>query len=539
MDDWIQQLEAKRDACYSTVVVVETNDDRRSQEYLTYLIDEKKKEVLVWDTFEGLTKRREGSCDSIDVGMLDGEITYIENYITEKSRDAKAQMNRTVVIKNVLAASDLPMKALNTWAMDNGLIGQANTLVLFTPDRGLVNSKVLDKCIFISPPYSTPVERLTLLGIVLQESEGKGIITERLKVNEDAMVEATGGLNLCQTEAVFWETMYDFAINQREEFGTDVISRAKADIINKNPSLKIRKDLTFGFERVGGYEPLKQYIIENIVQPLKSPGRAKDLGMELPRGIILFGPGGTGKTIFAKSLAKEVGMPFATLSPENFMTSFVGESEKQLRDIIRLLEEMAPVVVLIDEIDRLGGRGDGGESDGGTSKRLFSQFLEWFGDEARKTFVIGATNAPYMDAAFRREGRFDCIVPMLSPDKEARKAILNVHLNVVRKVRHSIDDLSIDAIASITEGWKGNMLEELVKRAVRLAFTQGDDTVTNEHLSDAYKDYRINKDALNKDEEKYIKIAQDMCNSKKFLESLLGEADEGNGRMKAIREAKK
>lgn len=532
--DWIQHLEAKRDACYSTTVVVETNDDRRPQEYLTYR-REQNQETMVWDTFEGLTLQTPEGIRKMDGGGGFGsdDVEAVKSYLKEKEADPRKQKKRTVVIKNVLAAADLPMKALNAWAMDDGLMGQANSIVLFIPDRALVNSKVLDKCIFISPPYSTKEERKALLDSILEQIPVEG------KINTDALVEATGGLNLAQTEAVFSEMVLDYALNKRKELAIQVISEAKADIINKSPGLKIKKDLKQGFERIGGYDPLKEYIIQNVVMPLKEPDKAKEIGMDLPRGMILFGPGGTGKTVFAKALAKEVGLPFCTLSPENFMNSFVGESERQLREIIKLAEEMAPIIIFIDEIDRLGGRGDGGESDGGTSKRLFSMLLEWLGNEDRKTYVIGATNAPYMDQAFRREGRFDCIVPMLSPDANAREAIIKVHLNIVRKVPHDITDKEITTIASMTEGWKGNMLEELVKRSVREAFIGGSPKVHFSHMSDAFKDYQVNSTALKQDEEKYISIAYELCNSKRFLAKLLGPSYQENNRMKAIREAKK
>ena len=523
--DWIEQLTAKRKACYSCVAVVETNDDRRPQEYMASRLEEEK-ETLEWDTFQGLTLHsKAGSRQMQSNDLLTGEVNEVIKYLN----DGK---DRVVVIKNLLTQQDIPMKALNTWAVDKGLFEKGHTVVVFVPDRTLLDSKVLDKCIFISPPFSTPEERKALLDFVLGASP-----KQPDGLNKEALVEATGGLDLNQTEAVFLETLQEFLLRQGD-FGIGVISRAKADIINKSSGLKIRKDLSQGFERIGGYDALKEYIMQNIIVPMKDPERAKELGMELPRGLILFGPGGTGKTVFAKALAKEVGLPFCTLSPENFMSSLVGESEKQLRNIIKLAEEMAPIIIFIDEIDRLGGRGEGGENDGGTSKRLFTQFLEWLGDENRRSFIIGATNAPYMDAAFRREGRFDNIVPMLSPDVNAREAILKVHLNVVRKVKHDLKDIDIRQFAELTDGWKGNMLEELVKRAVREAFVGGTMSVRKAHFQAAYDDYQVNQAALKQDEEKYIQIANELCNSRKFLSKLLKEQGVADERMKALRRAK-
>jgi len=523
--DWIEQLTSKREACYSCVVVVETNDDRRAQEFLASR-NEDKLETLVWDTFQGVTIYSKNGARAVPSDdLLAGEVNEVIQYLQD-------DRNRVVVIKNILVSQDIPMKALNTWATDKDLFERKHTVVVFVPDRALIDSMVLEKCIFISPPFSTPEERKALLNYVLTASP-----IQPDNINPEALVEATGGLDLNQTEAVFLETLQEYLL-RKEAFGIGVISRAKADIINKSSGLKIRKDLSQGFERIGGYGALKEYIMQNIIVPMRDPERAKELGMELPRGLILFGPGGTGKTVFAKALAKEVGLPFCTLSPENFMSSLVGESEKQLRNIIKLAEEMSPIIIFIDEIDRLGGRGEGSENDGGTSKRLFTQFLEWLGDENRRSFIIGATNAPYMDAAFRREGRFDNIVPMLSPDVDAREAILKVHLNVVRKVKHDLKDADIRQFAELTDGWKGNMLEELVKRAVREAFVGGTTSVRKSHLQAAYDDYQVNRSALKEDEDKYIKIANELCNSRKFLMKILKEQGGADERMKAIRKAK-
>jgi transitional endoplasmic reticulum ATPase len=319
---------------------------------------------------------------------------------------------------------------------------------------------------------------------------------------------------------------------------TSVVSKAKADIINKSPALQIKKDLAFGFERIGGYDALKDHIRKTIIMPLKDPERARSLGMDLPRGMILFGPGGTGKTVITKAIAKEIGMPFVTLNPENFMTSLVGESEKNLRNAFRLMREMSPIICFLDEIDRLGGRGKPGESDGGTSSRIFSMFLDELGDEDRKYFVVGATNMPFLDPAFIRPGRFDTLIPMLSPDLKARKEIFNVHLSVVRKVPNDITPQQIEDLACTMDGWKGNMIEELVKRATRMAFDGGSKYVSLKHMLLAKEDYQVNQKALQDDEAKYIDAAEKLCNSKTFLDAMLKErgVKNENGRRRSLKE---
>lgn len=521
-ESWIETLHRKRDALYSTVVIVESNDDKRVKEFIAHL-DQAKGKIYIYDTYSGLMSR-EGGVDrpTGGGGLMDNPMDTIGKYLLNEE-------GVTVVVKNVLEKTDVIQKALNLWATHDDVIDKNNTLVAFVPGRDIIDQRVLDKCILVTPPLSLAEERWSLLNVLLDN------VKVNLKKDEiDQLVQITGGLDLNQTEAVFVETMQDY--NQTNKVNFQLVAKTKAESISKASVLKVLSNVDKGFEAVGGYDSIKEYIRETVILPLLEPARAKEIGLEPPRGMILFGPGGTGKTLLSKALAKEVAWPFVFLSPENFMSSYVGETERNLRKAIQIIEDMAPCIVFIDEIDRLGGRGQTGENDGGTMRRAFSQMLEYLGDEKRKAFVIGATNIPFMDAAFRREGRFDVMVPMLSPDMDARYQILKVHLNVARKVNHTLDDESIRVVAKGTIGWKGNMLEELIKRATRVAFNHGASKVQPADLIEAFSDYTPNKDALLKDEVQYVNMANELCNSKRFLQKLMknSEADT-NARMGKMR----
>jgi transitional endoplasmic reticulum ATPase len=142
---------------------------------------------------------------------------------------------------------------------------------------------------------------------------------------------------------------------------------------------------------------------------------------------------------------------------------------------------------------------------------------------------------PRMDEAFTREGRFDVLIPMLSPDAEARLAILDVHLNKVRKVAHDITPEQLALVAASTDDWKGNMLEELVKRATRIAFVAGKDKVSIDDLLEAKDDYIVNNKALQATEQKYKDMATELCNSRRFLKLVSPETVTGGGRAEIMR----
>lgn len=360
-ETWISRLVRKRDALYSPVMVVETNDDRRIKEYLQFLVPNESalsnRKVLIYDTYAGLSQAGWEYNDEggkvIELPTKTGDdlfgdaLAEIQKILVAETKKGKKKggLQTTVILKNILEKDNVKNQALNLFSSSDDIIGFGHTLVLFTPDKGLVNPQVLEKCQLITPPLSLPSERMTLLQAVM----GPAMYDIELsQEDQDRMVIMTSGLDLNQTEGVFCETLMDYIVNGRR-LDLTMVSQMKADQINKTGNLRVEADVRFGFERVGGYEPMKRFITESIIMPMQEPERAKAIGIEQPKGAIIFGPPGTGKTIFAKALAKELGLPFVTLDPENFMSSYVGESERNLRNSIQIIEAMAPVVVFIDE----------------------------------------------------------------------------------------------------------------------------------------------------------------------------------------------
>jgi transitional endoplasmic reticulum ATPase len=186
--------------------------------------------------------------------------------------------------------------------------------------------------------------------------------------------------------------------------------------------------------------------------------------------------------------------------------------------VLELAEEVAPCILFIDEIDRFGQRG--GISEHEASRRTFSILLEWLGDERRKTIVIGTTNRPQdLDEAFIRVGRFDYIIPVLLPDREARKEILRVQTSVVRKVPLA-KDVNLDELAEKTEMFTGAELAELVLRAARNALKTDKSKVSAEDFEIALKTFRINKEARSKQLEEFKSLAERFCNDSEFLEQI-------------------
>jgi transitional endoplasmic reticulum ATPase len=222
------------------------------------------------------------------------------------------------------------------------------------------------------------------------------------------------------------------------------------------------------YEDVGGLDDVIRKIRETVELPLKHPEIFEKLGVESPKGILLYGIPGTGKTLLAKAVASESRAHFISVSGPEIIGKFYGESEARLRDLFKEARENAPTIIFIDEIDSIAPKRE--EVTGEVERRVVSQMLSLMdGLQSRgKVIVIAATNRPNsLDPALRRPGRFDREIEVKVPNKKGRRAILNIHTRNMPLVT-SLDDpqhVDLDRIASISHGYVGADLEYLCKES--------------------------------------------------------------------------
>ncbi len=218
---------------------------------------------------------------------------------------------------------------------------------------------------------------------------------------------------------------------------------------------------------VGGLEKVKMQLREAVEAPLKHPDVFKDMGIRAPKGVLLFGPPGTGKTLLAKAVATESEANFISIRGPEIFNKYVGESEKAVREIFKKARQTAPCVLFFDEIDAvMASRSQRDET--GVSKRIVNQFLaELDGMQAlQNVLVIGATNrADILDPAVLRPGRFDGVVFVPPPDRDARVEIFKVHTRDMPLA----DDVDVEELGRLTEGYSGADIEGLCREAAMAA----------------------------------------------------------------------
>ena len=260
------------------------------------------------------------------------------------------------------------------------------------------------------------------------------------------------------------------------------------------------------FADVAGVDEAKEELVE-VVDFLKSPKKYTDIGGKIPKGVLLVGPPGTGKTMLARAVAGEAGVPFFRISGSDFVEMFVGVGASRVRDLFRTAREKAPCIVFIDEIDALGksrinGYGGGNDEREQTLNQLLVE-MDGF-DNEKGLIVLAATNrADILDPALLRPGRFDRHVPVEKPDVKGREAILRIHAKNVKLE----DDVDFVSVAHGTTGFSGADLANVVNEAALLAVRNGRKKVSMSDFDDAIDKISIGlKKKSRKENEKEIRV---------------------------------
>lgn len=538
---WIQEFHTKRKAHATSCFLVETYDLKRIDEFRgaakeiypscqVYLYSVQTRQVY-------RVERRIGEKTVMKNGQPTSMQVTVERLVDEDLRDMdpitflhkEATTNPTIVLMRYIQLQEQATAfadQLLEWHLDDRLYEKESSVVVFTAMTSFFPAPLRRIIHSISIPPASATERRAVLDSVRSELENyaremkKGEL--RIAYNGN-IVDACAGLSISDIIATAQESFSKHRAFKAEEF-----TKRKVEILREYGIEYIQP--VRGFESVGGYDSLKQYVFNRIIRPLKDPAGAKKLGFKIPKGILLIGLPGTGKTWFSKALAKEAGLPMLSLSAKDFFGQYLGETEANVERIVRLIETMAPVIVFIDEFDQFAMERSSNISDsaGQAIRNFQNAFLTWLGDERRKSFVIGATNFTKLDPAMMRRGRVGEVLGILTPDKKARKEILQIHtaLGEVPTI-----NVNYEALAAETKYWTGDELEGLVQEAVGLAYDSNEAGVTMVHLTKAMKEaFEVNKEAREQDTKELVKNIRALKQyNRKFLELQLREFFESEG----------
>ncbi len=325
------------------------------------------------------------------------------------------------------------------------------------------------------------LKRLPLfVAVVIEKMEGGEVYLRQLGNNQEYITHA--GEDIYPLLKPGAKVAVNNALSIVKVVGTTYDSRVRVMELESSPSQT--------FKEIGGLNHEIEEVREAVEYPLTRPEVFRRLGVEPPKGILLYGPPGTGKTLIAKAIAHNAQATFIRMSGSELVHKFIGEGAQLVRELFQLAREKAPSIVFIDEIDAVGStRTHDGTSGSAEVQRTLMQLLaEMDGFNNRGEIrIMAATNRPDMlDPALLRPGRFDRLIKIPFPDRDARHEILKIHSKNL-----SLKHVNLDLIASETDGATGAELEAICREAGMIAVRERANWVEQQHFDAAVRKVRL------------------------------------------------
>lgn len=463
--DRFNDLEVLIDSRYP-IICIETYEERRAEEILTRICRSIQLPFFHWVATQGLTRSGEPN-PVIETATAMQALNFIES----------SSFDAVYMLKDLHRYLEDPLLVRKLRDMCGGFRAKHKSLVLTAPSF-TIPPELAKEVVFFELSLPSIEELKDLVLHVVQEISRSRKVTVRMdSATGRQLVQSLKGLTRNEAERVLTRAIVDDGQLCSEDLPR--ILDVKKQKISQSGLLEFfpRQE---AFDGVGGLKNLKQWL--NIRKGAFSD-EAKKFGIDPPRGVLLLGIQGCGKSLMAKAVAREWELPLLRLDTGSLYSKFIGETETNVREAIRLAESMAPVVLWIDEIEKaLTPVGSGSDADGGVSARLLGTFLSWMQEKKAPVFVVATANNIHMlPPELLRKGRFDEIFFMDLPVAEERADIFRLHLQR-RKRDPSVFDLA--SLAHASEGFSGAEIEQSVVSALYSAFSARREVCTDSILQE-------------------------------------------------------
>ncbi len=349
------------------------------------------------------------------------------------------------------------------------------TLIILSPVLKLP-SELEKEITVLDYPLPDLDELDKLLEGIVQSVKGRPQVSAELSPQErEAILHAAQGLTAIEAENVFAKS-----IVEKLRFDVDTITEEKEQIIRKSGMLEYYR-ATEAFADVGGMESLKRWL---QTRSLAFSEKAREFGLPQPKGIMLLGIQGCGKSLCCKAVASLWRLPLVRLDVGKIFSGIVGSSEENVRKAIAIAESVAPCILWIDELEKgFAGTQSSPFSDAGTTSRVFASFVTWLQEKTAPVFVVATANdISQLPPELMRKGRFDEIFFVDLPSAEERREIFAIHL---RKRKRDPGAYDLDALASATAGFSGAEIEAAIVSGLYDAFGEGHDLEMDDIMTSA------------------------------------------------------
>ncbi len=438
-------------------IAIQTSEETRALGDVISAAKAAKRDVYTWSATEGVAKVGESPI--------------------EDTQDLEAACKMFRKERSVFILLDP-----HTWPFDRSppMIRALKDLLMWGPTKG-------SSVVILSPeckPHPTIEKMVTIMEYDLPSPDdlrrvSEGIIAStkaKIAPASDEVIRALSGLSTSEAENAL-----TLSLIETKSFDQRVIYREKIKSVKRTGLLDIIDPDPRGLAAIGGLDALKAWISKRT--KIWSP-EAKAYGLSPPKGVMLVGLPGTGKSLCTKAIGTSLGIPTLLLDMGSMFNSLIGESQARIRDALKLATALAPIVLVLDEIDKgLAGSTGSGESDGGTTKKVLGTLLTWMQNRTAPVFlVVTANDVTNLPPEFLRKGRFDEIWAVDLPDAKARAEILAIHIKGKGRDPRKFD---LEAIAKATETFVGSELEAVLEGAMHTAFDEGREVLTTDLLVEA------------------------------------------------------
>jgi SpoVK/Ycf46/Vps4 family AAA+-type ATPase len=450
-----EELHVLVQAQYPLIYLV-TSEEERTERAIAHVAQMKPaKRLFIWTVTHGIVEY--GQPRSVTQHNTVSPEAAIEWVVRQKEPGI-------YVFKDLHPFIDSP--AVTRWLRDAiaSFKETSKTIILMSPVQQ-VPVELEKEVVVLDYPLPSMTELNEVLSTHLEEHRGRRLTTDA----REKLLKAALGLTKDEAERVYRKAQVTRSQLTEEE--VEIILSEKKQLIRRNGILEyIEEDETL--DSVGGLDELKRWLRQRSNAFTE---RAREYGLPQPKGMLILGVPGCGKSLIAKTTSRLWGLPLLRLDMGRvYDGSMVGRSEANLRNALKTAESISPAILFIDEIDKaFAGSAGSADSDGGTSSRIFGSFLTWMQEKTSPVFVMATANrVERLPGEFLRKGRFDEIFFVDLPTIEERQEIFRIHLS---KRRRDIDHFDLDQLAKVCDGFSGAEIEQAMIAAMYDAFAKGRD----------------------------------------------------------------
>lgn len=447
-----EELNVLIQAQYPLIYLVTSEEERAEQAIATIAQLRPQRRIYVWTVTHGIVEH--GQPRNVTQHNTVSPEAAIEWVIRQREPSI-------FVFKDLHPFIEAPVTT--RWLRDAiaSFKGTQKTIILMSPLQ-LVPAELEKEVVVLDFPLPDMTELNQVLDRQLEQNRNRRLTTD----GREKLLKAALGLTKDEAEKVYRKAQV--TAGHLSENEVDVVLSEKKQLIRRNGILEyMEEDATI--DAVGGLDELKRWLKQRSNAFTE---RAREYGLPQPKGMLILGVPGCGKSLIAKTTSRLWGLPLLRLDMGRvYDGSMVGRSEANLRNALKTAESISPAILFIDELDKsFAGTAGSGDSDGGTSSRIFGSFLTWMQEKTSPVFVMATANrVERLPGEFLRKGRFDELFFVDLPTTDERKEIFKIHLD---KRKRDITRFDLDQLAKIADGFSGAEIEQALIAAMYDAFAQ-------------------------------------------------------------------